>query len=228
MAAPSSEQKPFDIKEHLTNWSKNGSIPDDHIAYLKELKASGFEPKVIYDIGANVLHWTREAKKLWPKAKFVLFDAYQPGEFLYKDYDYHIGVLSDVNDNVVKFYVNDIWPGGNSYYREVGSFGSVFPKDKYILYRTETLDSVVEDNEFPLPDLVKIDVQGAEKDVIAGGAKTLANAKHMLVEIQAIEYNEGAPLVDETVPYIESCGWKLTRQFCDNGPDADYGFVRNA
>jgi FkbM family methyltransferase len=224
--AAGAEQKPFDIREHLTNLSKNGSIPNDHISYLKELKATGFEPNVIYDIGANALFWTREAKKLWPKATFVLFDAYQPCEFLYKDHMYHIGVLSDTNDNVVKFYVNDMLSGGNSYYREIGSYGNVFPKDKYILYRTETLDSVVEDNEFPLPDLVKIDVQGAEKDIITGGLKTLANAKHMLVEMQAIEYNEGAPLVDETVPFIESCGWKLTRQFCDNGPDADYGFVR--
>ena len=40
-------------------------------------------------------------------------------------------------------------------------------------------------------------------------------------------YNEGAPLVDETLPFIEKLGFNCTAPlFCDNGPGGDYGFVR--
>lgn len=213
--------------EYLEHLATRNTLPSDHIDYLKQLKTSGFEPKVIYDIGASILHWEKHAKTIWPDAKIILFDAYQPAEFLYKNNTYHIGVLSDKDDEVVKFYTNDRYPGGNSYYREIGSYGNMFPKDAYTLYRTERLDTVVEENDFPLPDLVKIDTQGAEKDIIKGGIKTFAHAQHLIVEMQSVEYNEGAPQVDETLPYIESLGWKCTAPlFCNNGPDGDYGFTR--
>jgi hypothetical protein len=37
---------------------------------------------------------------------------------------------------------------------------------------------------------------------------------------------EGAPLVGETLPFIESLGFKcVAPRFSDNGSDADYGFI---
>ena len=92
---------------------------------------------------------------------------------------------------------------------------------------TRTLDSVVRERGFALPDLVKIDVQGAERDVIEGGRATLASARHLIVEMQCVEYNEGAPKVDTTLPFITGIGFEcVAPKFSDNGPDADYGFVR--
>ena len=74
----------------------------------------------IYDIGCCVLQWTDIVKKLWPNAKIILFDAFTANEFLYKDYDYFLGVLSDKNDMIVPLFKNNTHPGGNSYYREIG------------------------------------------------------------------------------------------------------------
>lgn len=94
---------------------------------------------------------------------------------------------------------------------------------------TKRLDTVVKDRGFPPPDLVKIDVQGSERDVIEGGVGALSHAKHLVVEMQHEEYNKGAPTVVETLPFIESLGWKCVAPlFCKNqGPDGDYGFVRH-
>ena len=50
-------------------------LPKDHVAYLETLKSQGFEPKVIYDIGASTLHWTTHAKRIWPTADIILFEA---------------------------------------------------------------------------------------------------------------------------------------------------------
>ena len=80
---------------HLSNLSKYQKIPDRHIEYLISLKNSGFKPKVVYDIGCCVLHWTREIKKLYNDVEVILFDAFSDAEFLYSKYDYHVGVLSD-------------------------------------------------------------------------------------------------------------------------------------
>lgn len=202
-------------------------IPEAHIHYLLNLKKVGFEPSVIYDIGACVMHWTRIAQVIWPNAKVIMFDAFQPAEFLYKEsgIDYAIGVLGNEDGKVVKFYQNDYLPTGNSYYKENND--AIFPEDRYVEHTMHTLDTVVQKRGFPLPDLIKIDVQGAEKDILAGAPMCLAHTKRMIVEMQAVDYNRGAPKVDETLPFIESLGWKCTApKFSDNGADADYGFVK--
>lgn len=215
------------MQDHLRKLSATASLPKDHVAYLTSLKRSGYEPKVIYDIGACILQWTLEAKKLWPNAEYVLFDAFKPAEFLYSGYNYNIGVLSRTDGELVKFYQNDMLPGGNSYYREIGFHAPNFPEHRYIQYATQTLDTVVKEKGFPLPDLVKIDVQGSERDVIEGGLETLRHADHLIVEMQHCEYNKGAPMVQETLPYIESIGWKcVAEKFSGTYFDADYAFVR--
>lgn len=215
---------------HLLELSKRDLLPDNHFTYLKKLKDSGFEPKVIYDIGSCVLHWTNKAKQLWPNAKIILFDAFREAEFLYTEYDYHIGVLCDQDNREVHFYKNIRFPGGCSYYREIGcQNGKFFPKHIYCLETGMTLDTIVRTRNFPLPDLIKIDVQGAEKDIISGGKTSMSNATHLICEMQHTNYNDGAPNVHETKPFIESLGWECVAPMLqNNGPDADYGFRRCA
>jgi len=214
------------LQEHLFNLSKEKHLPDNHIEYLCKLKREGFEPKVIYDIGSCVLHWTTYAKQIWPEAKIILFDAFEPAEFLYNGYDYHIGVLSNKDDYVVKFYQNDDFPTGSSYYREIYNGGDYFPENKFIEKKTKTLDTIVKERGFPLPDFIKIDVQGSELDVLYGGEETLKNSSRMIVELQHVEYNKGAKMCDESVKIIEELGWTCTDPlFQNNGCDGDYGFI---
>jgi hypothetical protein len=61
------------LQNHLKSVSQYDSIPVNHQKYLMELKQNGFEPKVIYDIGSCVLHWTQAARKLWPNATYIFF-----------------------------------------------------------------------------------------------------------------------------------------------------------
>lgn len=197
----------------------------DHVRQLQRLKDRGFEPKVVYDIGACVLHWTRNAKRVFPDAKYVLFDAWEPAEELYADYDYHIGVLSD-RERDVTFYQNDDIPYGNSYYREIGT--RVFPESTGRVKHAKPLDEIVKERGFPFPDLIKIDVQGAERDVLEGGMETLKKAKYLIIEMQHTEYNEGAPQYEETGQWLESLGWKcIAWRFASGNQhniDADYLF----
>jgi FkbM family methyltransferase len=220
--------EPSHLTKHLQKLQVSGDMPPNHKNYLKHLKETGLEPKVIYDIGSCVLHWTNDAKKIWPDAKYILFDAFSPVECLYKDYDYHIGVLSDVDDNIVRFYQNEQMPAGNSYYREIGcANGRYFPEHNSVEKITKTLDTVVKERGFPLPDLVKMDVQGSETDIIKGGINTLKHASSLIVELQHTEYNLGALTSTDSLPLIETLlEFKCTHPlFQNNGPDGDYGFT---
>jgi len=213
-----------EVREYLSHLARTYTQPPAHIAYLISLKASGFEPKVIYDIGACVGHWTAAARRMWPDATCVLFDANADVEFLYGDMPHHIGILTDTDNRRVTYYTNAEYPTGNSYYQENStSYATCIDMEGM------TLDTIVKERGFPLPDLVKIDVQGCERDILAGATDTLKHVQHLIVELQHVHYNKGAPLASETIPFLEELGWTcIAPKFCDNGPDADYGFVKAA
>lgn len=136
-----------------------------------------------------------------------------------------MGVLSDVDNKEVKFYVNERAITGNSYYKE--NQDHIFPEHSFQTKIGMTLDTVVAQNGYPKPDLIKIDVQGAELDILNGGRNTIRHAQRMIVELQSVDYNRGAPKVSESLPYIESLGFRCTDPlFQNNGADGDYGFVR--
>ena len=207
------------------------SMPEAHKKMLKTISDS-FTPKVIYDIGSNTLHWTKEAKNIWTNAEIFAFDAIQEAEELYKSKNvkYNIGVLSNIDNKIVKFYENKENPAGNSYYKEIGHPNSVniFPEDSYSEKIAMTLETVVKRNHFLLPDLVKIDVQGAELDILNGGMNIINNAKYLIIELQNVEYNRGAPLENITIDFLNKNGWEIVEaKFSNNGPDADYLFINN-
>ena len=218
-----------EIKQFLTNLYNNYSIPQDHINYLKKMNIN-FNPIVIYDIGAAVLHWTKEARKFWPNSEIIVFDAMKDCDFLYQEYNlkYNIGILSDIDNRLVNFYGNIYTLGGNSYYKEIGHrlSNELYPENAFTEQSTISLSSVVKNKNFPLPDLVKIDVQGSELDILRGGMNVINNAKYLIVELQDVQYNRGAPLADETIQFLYDNGWELIdKKFSDNGPDADYCFL---
>lgn len=207
-------------------------LPHAHTEYLIKLRDSGFSPKVVYDIGACVLHWTNEAQWIWPDATVVAFEAMDSAEFLYKErgIQYHMGVMSNTDGQDVDFYQNDYHPGGNSYYKENPAVNAQAPEyfnESHLRkLKTNTLDTVVANNRFPAPDMIKMDVQGAELDVLKGAINTLKTVKHVILELQVVEYNEGAPLRDTVIEYMQAQGFACVGIFSNNGPDGDYHFVR--
>ena len=206
-------------------------LPPNHYRFLEYLSTSfHFTPLVIFDIGSAVLHWERHAKRIWPGSMIICSDAFSPLEELYKECNvkYHMACLSDQDDVERKFYQNDMLFGGNSMFREIGyDNGSVFPKENYIVKQTQTLDTIVKNNNYTYPDLIKIDAQGGELNILKGANECLNHATYLIVELQNVEYNEGAVLAPVVISYLAEIGWTLiVAKFSDNGPDADYCFMR--
>jgi FkbM family methyltransferase len=221
-----------DAQDRLRNYGNESCLPVEHIDYLTNLHQTGYEPSVIYDIGANVLHWTNEAQQIWPNSTIVLFDAADNLEFLYKErqLSYSINTLSDTDGRAVDFFQNDCHPGGNSYYQENNAYSTaadrLFNESHRREVSTITLDTLVKNDGFPLPDMIKMDVQGAELDILKGASNTLKTVKHIILELQLAEYNKGAPLCDEVIEYMSSIDFELVDSFCFTGIQADYHFVR--
>lgn len=213
------------------------NIPNDHINFLKHIRDDlQWNPDIIYDIGSNVLHWTFNAENIWDKSNIYLFDAMTELKLIYdehnkntnKNYKYYIGLLCDSDYKKIEFYQNDEFSGGNSYYKEVGNSQSstIFTENHKVTKIGMTLESVCKYKNFPTPDLIKIDVQGAELDILKGSINFINNVKMLIVELQHVQYNEGAPLCTITRDFLIENGWIVySEKFSNNGPDADWCFI---
>ena len=213
----------------MDNIKKVGSmdlLPQCHVDYLYKMKRQDMlYPDVIYDIGACVGHWGRHAKSCWKDAKIYAFEANSRlWGYLYdsKIYDANYSVVLSDEEKEVDFYNNPYNLGGNSYYKE----NTNEYNESHIEYITSyTLDQSIELFEVPaLPDLIKIDVQGAELDILKGAEKCLAHCKDIIVECQHTNYNEGAPKFEEVKSFLESRGFELVSNFCRTEVDGDYHF----
>jgi hypothetical protein len=148
-----------DIEERLFYLYETISMPYEHVNVLSKISKE-FIPNVIYDIGASTLHWTKEARKIWDNSDIYAFDVIEEAEKLYKSQNikYNIGVLSDSDNKMIKFYENKNNPAGNSYYKEIGHPKShiVYPEENHSMKIAMTLETIVKKNKY---NLVKIPIQ---------------------------------------------------------------------
>ena len=213
------------IETRLRDLASRDDQPRDHVDYLYSMMLNGTQPKVIYDIGACVMHWTKEARKIWPDSKIIMFDGMNHAEFLYKEsgLDYYCdGPVGDFT-RWVKYYENPDLPAGNSVYKEDTQF---FTEKHAVDKKMRSLDDIVEEKGWPKPDLVKIDVQGAELLVLVGAEKTLSQCNDIIIEMQHQEYNLGAPQKEVVTQYLVESGFELVTQIHVGQVDGDYHFRR--
>jgi FkbM family methyltransferase len=218
------------IETRLRELRSMDLMPKEHVNYLQSMNRDGTSPKVIYDIGSSVLHWTDKAKQIWPSSEFFLLEAMSEVEPIYKEsgHRYHLGVLSDKDGKIVEFYQNLEHPGGNSYYRENPEHSpaapTLFSDGHKVIKKTSTLDSIRTTNGWPYPDMIKIDVQGAELDVLAGARDTLSHCKDVIIEIQNVEYNIGGAERQKVIDFMTEMGFVNLMPICGNHIDGDWHF----
>jgi FkbM family methyltransferase len=72
------------------------------------------------------------------------------------------------------------------------------------------LDDVVAEQDLPLPDVLKMDVQGFEDRVIRGGSATLRSARLCVVEVSFRPLYEGSALFDDVYLAMRELGFALS------------------
>ena len=166
-----------------------------------------FIPSKVLDIGANVGQFHQLFKTWYPSSYVYSVEASEDCEKYLQEItnDYYIGLLAE-NEDEYDFHIisHDPLCTGMSLYKEnteIWAHYSTSVKKKGI-----TLDKLFENQEF---DLIKIDVQGAEIDVMNGGKNLCQKAKGIILEVSLTQYNENAPLYDEVISYMGSINFKV-------------------
>lgn len=157
-------------------------------AFLKESKSS----EVIYDIGSNVGYFSLLAA-LNTKSRIYSFE---PIPEIAKQFR-TLMELNDLSEDVklteVAFSneigkIKMVTPGTHEQGLMVSALrGQKVDIDNSILVNMTTLDHLVFEEKFPPPDLIKIDVEGAEAMVLDGGERTLTRYKpKLLIEVHGL------------------------------------------
>jgi len=172
---------------------------------------------VVYDIGAAEGHLSQCLAKL----KNVLeIHAFEPIPNVFN-------TLKSKVKNIPKIYCHNIAVGNFSGISTIGISShsdsssllsmadlhvSEFPNTEIIdqlKVNMARLDDFVCEHQLPQADLVKIDVQGFEKNVIDGGLKTLKRAKYCVLEMSFKPLYNESPLFDEIYQIMRDLGFDL-------------------
>ena len=202
---------------HLDMWTR-----------LRQLSEVGFKPKIIYDIGASQGHWARAAMDLWPSAQVVGFE---PNVSRAES-------LSRLRAERAQFRFFTCFLGATEktvQYCDQGDQTSLFLEgsDRGSSAPMRELDKLVVGEGVPLPDFVKLDVQGAELEALTGGPKIVEHAEVILAEVSLYRLRPDMPTAFELWSWLDSRGFALydvvsmlRRQKDDGLVQADFLFVR--
>lgn len=165
--------------------------------------------RVIFDVGANIGSITLAAARSFPNAHIYSFEpvraTYQILSESIKNYSERITPLNFGFFNVSKRLDIHItsFHGANSILGQSLNYKSVHPHIKEI--DTEsievcTMDSFVSNNNIGRIDIIKIDVEGVEKEVIEGGRETFKNqVDNVFIELSFLRRNR------ESAYWVEIC-----------------------
>jgi FkbM family methyltransferase len=170
---------------------------------LETIKSRGIEIKTAIDIGANNGQWCSEFKSVFTNTEVLSIEAQQGCvEQLSKtNPNYKICLMGRENNDEVKFYSTSNIDVGASIYQEATQWGQT---SQWTMLPMITLDSLGQ--QF---DWIKMDVQGAEWDIIKGGLATLSNGTFLQLELSVMGYNSGAKLISEVISYLFNVGYVL-------------------
>jgi FkbM family methyltransferase len=175
---------------------------------LRNIRALGFSPTCIVDVGAYVGNWTRMVKSIFANANVLMIEA-QPGrqadlQRVCDEYPgqlmYRTSLLGAEARETVEFY--ELETGSSVLFEQ----SSITRKQHH--YSMYTLDEVLSQAGFGPVDFLKLDVQGYELEVLKGAPQTLVNATVVLMEVSLLGINKGAPLLNEVLQFMAERGFR--------------------
>src|SRR5262245_2219095 len=181
---------------------------------LAYAKTRGLAPRTVFDVGVG--HGTPWLYDAFPEAKLVLFEplpafdaelealAHRRGADLAR-----VALLNRLGKAELNFNVdfptssslNDIDP---EYKRFAEARGK--PNFERITVSLETLDRM---NHYDPPYVLKLDVEGAEREVLEGSRDTLRDTDFLIVEMSVMRRFRGEPTFAAMIAFLDECGFEL-------------------
>jgi FkbM family methyltransferase len=193
------------LKETVASELKLGHIDSLELLELTQAKP----PQVIYDIGANIGTWVLLARSVFPQSKI---HAFEPLVLHYEAFEKTMHAIPDVflhkialgsSTCILNMQVTS-FSDASSILEITDTSYDVFgiTKDRNEAVNVVCLDDYVSKHDLPLPDLMKLDIQGYELEALKGAAHCLKHAKYLIIEVSFIEFYHGQPLFHDIIMFL--------------------------
>ena len=152
---------------------------------------------------------------LFPKALIVAFEPIPTtfealkrnfeNDSLYKAINCGLGSST----GTLQFHQNEYSPS-SSFLKMTETHQNSFEhavNQQQITVQIQTLDAFIKDMKLELPLLIKMDVQGYEAEVIAGGRQTLSNAAMIISEVSFKPLYQQQPLFNDIYQLLTALGF---------------------
>lgn len=173
---------------------------------LKRLKALGLKPKTVFDIG--VAKGTPELYAAFPDARYYLVDPTRESlpymETIARKLDARVlnVALGDREGELeIGMRADDI--GGSTFFDEIGPLGAT----KRYPVPVRRFDQLVDG--FERPALCKIDVQGAEMEVLHGMGARIDEMDAIIIEASTIATVRDGPEIADVIAFLKERGFVI-------------------
>jgi len=170
---------------------------------FKRFKELGYEIKKAIDVGAHQGSWAKRFKTVYPDAELYLIDGNEKHKEKLSEYGQFIHGYVGQSKEKRTFYTSakEMDESGNSLYQE----NSNTPFRKKEVYTTPLKD-LVPNQKY---DYIKMDIQGAELEVIEGSLSLFYQTKFVQLEVPVFQNNKGAPNFEQVVNYMANSAFKV-------------------
>lgn len=175
---------------------------------LRHIRERGFEPSTVIDVGVG--GGTPDLYDIFGDAQLVLVEPLHEFEAdLQRIRDargaHVVRAAATETEGEVEFNVHQTLEG-SSLYREaegqhVDGVSRTVP--------SVTLDGVSRELKLEGPFLLKIDVQGAELDVLRGAAHVMDQTEYIILEASLFRFFRGGPVVLDVLEFMDDRGFAL-------------------
>lgn len=185
-------------------------LSDQHMTSLEFIELAQREKplQVIYDLGANAGTWTLLARSIVPNASI---HAFEPIPNYQEEYLNSTRGLKDVTLHKVgagaenKQEIFNCAGHSSSFLNVSDNLLRLFPSEKKtgeIKVNMVRLDDYCSSNKIPLPDLMKLDVEGYEVEVLKGAVNCMKHCRYIILEVSFIERHIGQALFHDVVAFM--------------------------
>ena len=121
--------------------------------------------------------------------------------------------LSDGKPMVRLFITDD--PQASSTFEPDQRFGQIYGKQQFfevehnLEVEATTLDAVLGEQDLPAPGFLKLDVEGAEAEILAGAQATLRHLAFIKIEVSTLPFNSGQPVFGDIDRMLSASGFRL-------------------
>lgn len=197
------------LRDLLRRKDRKHGRRDRLLGVLRQIHGLGFRPASVIDVGAAYGEFTLECRRVFDSARYLLVE---PLEEYVGALRANLAGLTDVEcvqaaaaaaDGELTIHVHGDLVGSSLYLEQEDSSVNGSPRT----VPTVTLDRLREQHGLGAPCLIKIDVQGAELDVLAGATELLRDTEYILLEVSFFEFFRDGPVFHEVVEYMHAHGF---------------------